>query len=151
WACCGASAAWRSTFQYFDECLLRNVHAAEGFHALFAFLLLFEQFALAADVAAITFRSDVLAHGADAFPGDDLSADGRLDGNLILLARDDLLQLRCEGASPALRLVAVDDAGKGIHGFGIHQHVELDHVALHIIGMFVIHGTVTAGHAFDAI
>src|ERR1039457_2987683 len=41
--------------QHLDERLLQDVHVADGFHPLFAFLLLFEQFAFARDVAAVAF------------------------------------------------------------------------------------------------
>ena len=56
---------------------------------------------------------------------------------------------RC--ASPALGLAALDDAGKGVDRFGVHQHVELDHVRLAVAGVLVIHGAVAARDAFDPV
>ena len=53
----------RSGFEHFNESFLRDVHVANGFHPLFAFLLLLQQFAFARDVAAIAFRRYVLANG----------------------------------------------------------------------------------------
>src|SRR5829696_1537076 len=49
----------RLCFEDLDEGFLRNLDCAEGFHALFAFLLFFEKFAFAADVAAVAFGGDV--------------------------------------------------------------------------------------------
>jgi len=41
----------RSGFEHLDEGLLWNVNRAEGFHAFFTFLLLFEEFPFAGDIA----------------------------------------------------------------------------------------------------
>src|SRR3954452_15647123 len=48
-----------------QEGLLRNLDGAHHLHALFAFLLLLQQLALAADVAAVALGGDVLAEGVD--------------------------------------------------------------------------------------
>src|SRR5690349_960733 len=53
------------------ERFLRNVNTADALHALFAFLLLFEQLALARDVAAVALGRHVLTHRLDRFPRDD--------------------------------------------------------------------------------
>ncbi len=65
-------------------------------HLLFPFLLLLEQLALAGDVAAVALGGDVLAHRGDGFAGDDLAADGGLDGDDEELVRDDFLELAGE-------------------------------------------------------
>ena len=49
-------------------------------------------FFFARDVAAVALGQHVLAHGFHRLAGDDLAADGRLDRDLELLARDDLLE-----------------------------------------------------------
>src|SRR5665213_1098019 len=64
-----------------DEGLLRDIHLAELAHLLLALFLLVEELALAGGVAAVAFGGDVLAQGADGFAGDDLAADGGLDGD----------------------------------------------------------------------
>src|SRR5271169_2467160 len=48
-----------------EERLLRNFHAADGFHAFFAGFLLLEQLAFARDVAAVALRQHVLAQCLD--------------------------------------------------------------------------------------
>ena len=63
--------------QYREERLLRDFHAAYLLHALLTGLLLFQQLALTAYVAAVTFRQNVLAQRLDRGPRDDLPADGR--------------------------------------------------------------------------
>ena len=52
----------------------------------FALFLLLQQLLLSGDVAAVALGQHVFAHGLDGFPGDDLAADGRLDGDLEELA-----------------------------------------------------------------
>jgi len=51
-----------------EEGLLRHLHPADLLHALLALLLLLEELALAADVAAVTFCQHVLAHCRDSLP-----------------------------------------------------------------------------------
>src|SRR5947207_5439066 len=53
-----------------DKGLLRNFDLAEFAHALFAFLLLLQQFALSRHVAAVAFRGHVLAERADCLADD---------------------------------------------------------------------------------
>ena len=48
-------------FEDGEEGLLRNIDLADAFHALLAFLLLFQELALTADVSAVAFGDDVLA------------------------------------------------------------------------------------------
>ena len=48
-------------FEDRQERLLRDIHAADPFHAFLAFLLLFKQLALPRNVAAVTFGRDILA------------------------------------------------------------------------------------------
>src|SRR5581483_7528568 len=58
------------------ERFLRQIDFADALHALFAGLLLLEELALARNVAAVAFRQDVFANGADRFTRDDFAADG---------------------------------------------------------------------------
>src|SRR5438094_233851 len=83
----------RSCLEHFDKSFLRYVHRTKGFHALLAFLLFLQKFAFAGDVAAVTFRSHILAQRAHRFARDDFSADGGLNGDDILLARNDFFEL----------------------------------------------------------
>src|SRR5690606_18383850 len=90
-----------------DERLLRDLDAAELAHLLLARLLLLEELALARGVAAVALRGHVLAQGAYRFAGDDLAADGRLDGDDEQVRRDQLLQLLAHLPAAALRRRAV--------------------------------------------
>src|SRR5688572_1983258 len=58
-----------------DEGLLRDLDPSHHLHPLLALLLLLEQLALAADVAAVALGEDVLAQRADVLAGDDARAD----------------------------------------------------------------------------
>src|ERR1043166_5433021 len=76
-----------------DEGLLRNIDLAELAHALFAFLLLLEQLALARGIAPVAFGGHVLAERAHGLARDDAAADRRLDWNLEHGRRDQLFEL----------------------------------------------------------
>src|SRR5437016_12650968 len=75
-----------------DEGGLRDLDLAELAHPLFAFLLLFEELALAGHVAAVAFGEHVLAQGLDGLAGDNPAADRCLDRHGKKLARDQILQ-----------------------------------------------------------
>src|SRR5947207_12167740 len=66
-------------FQHREKRLLRDLDFPDALHPLLAFLLLLEQLALAADVAAVAFGEHVLAQRLDRFARDDATANRRLD------------------------------------------------------------------------
>src|SRR5204862_7427293 len=103
------------------EGLLRHVDARVRFHALFAFFLLLEELALAADVAAVARRSDVLAHRAHRLATDDLRAERRLDRHLVLLPRDQLLELRSERTTARERRRAMDDDAQRVERLAVDE------------------------------
>src|ERR1700688_2898712 len=76
--------------QHREKCFLRDVHAADALHALLAFFLLFEELALARNVAAVALGQHVLADGADRLARDDTAADSGLQRDFKHLARDEL-------------------------------------------------------------
>src|SRR6478752_4886258 len=116
--------------QHRQERLLRNLHGADLLHALLALLLLLEELALPRDVAAVALGQDVLPERGDGLAGDDLVADRRLDGHLVQLPRDQLLQLLRHLAAVLLRFVPVDNDAEGVDRVAVDEHVELDEVRL---------------------
>ena len=98
--------------------------AAELAHLLFALFLLFQQFFLAGDVAAVALGQHILAHGLDRLAGDDLAADGRLNGDLEEVARDVIPQLLADATALGVGVVAEDDHGQSIHGVAVEQEVQ---------------------------
>src|SRR5438477_395244 len=88
--------------QHRQKRLLRDLHLAHLFHALFAGGLLGPQLALAGDVAAVALGGDVLAHGGDGLAGDDAAADGGLNGDLEHVAVDFAAQLLHQLAAAAV-------------------------------------------------
>src|SRR3982751_2105792 len=88
-----------------EEGFLRDFDAADALHAALALFLLFEELALARDVAAVALGDDVLADGLDGLARDDLVADGGLYGDFEELARDELAHLLGEEASAGLRVL----------------------------------------------
>src|SRR5215813_4932542 len=89
---------------------LRNLHLAQLFHALLAFLLPAQQLALARDVTTIAFGHDVLAEGPYNFARDDTATNGSLDDDLEHLPWDEVFEPVAQLASPVVGLVAVDDS-----------------------------------------
>src|SRR5690606_22309931 len=70
------------------KCFLRYLDVADLLHSFLARLLLLQEFLLAGDVAAVAFGQHVLAQRLHVFAGDDLGTDGRLDGDIKHLPRD---------------------------------------------------------------
>src|SRR3954468_7680419 len=71
-----------------DEGFLGDFDAADLLHALLAFLLALEQFALARDVAAVALGEHVLALRLHRLACDDPPADCRLNRHVEQLARN---------------------------------------------------------------
>jgi hypothetical protein len=71
-----------------EEGFLGHFHVADLAHTFLSFFLFFEEFPLPCDVAAVTFGGDVFPDGLNGFAGDDLGANGRLYGDIELLARN---------------------------------------------------------------
>ena len=88
------------------EGFLGDGDLADHLHALLALFLLFEQFALAADVAAVALGGHVLAQGLDGLAGNDPPADGRLQRNVKQMAGD--LLAEAVDQRPAAPLVRLD-------------------------------------------
>src|SRR5437773_8202430 len=131
-----------SALQDRQERLLRHLDLADLLHALLALLLLLEQLALPRDVAAVALGGDVLAHGLDGLARDDPAPDGRLDGDLVELSRDDAAKLFGQRLALLVGLVAVGDDAQCVHRVPVEQDVELDHVRLAKLEEIVVEGRV---------
>lgn len=111
----GAGIKLVPSFQHLDESFLRDIDFPDGPSCAFPFLLLFQKLALAGHVTAVTFGGNVLAHGRDAFTGDDLAADAGLNGDGEKLAGNDVFQPFRQFPAAGGRLVLVNDHGEGVH------------------------------------
>ena len=131
--------------QHLDERFLRNLYLAELAHALLALFLLFEELALAGDVAAVAFGGHVLAHGGDGLAGDDLAADGRLDRDLEHVAGDQVLQLLAHEAAALFGRGAVDQHGERVDRLLVDEDRHLDEIALPVTGQLVVERGVALG------
>ena len=109
-----------------DESLLRDVDVADFLHAFLAFALLVKKFAFAGDVAAVAFGENVLAELADVFTGDDLAADGTLDGDFKHLRRNGFAEAFTNHAGACDGAVRMADGGKGVNGFAVDENFKLD-------------------------
>src|SRR5438445_11923474 len=127
-----------------QEGFLGDLERAHLLHPTLSFFLFLEQLALAGDVAAVALGRDVLAQGADRFPGDHLGADRRLDHHLEQLPRDQLAQLLGDLLAPLVRLVAMDDDAEGVHRLPVEQHVELHEVGTAVAEEVVIERSIAA-------
>ena len=79
------------------EGTLRNFDSSDLSHSLLSLLLLFEKLSLSGDVTTITLCGHVLADSLHSLTCDDLCSDSRLDGDVELLARDELLEKQKKG------------------------------------------------------
>src|ERR1035441_7743405 len=145
------SIATLANLQKSQKRLLRNVDAANAFHALLAFFLLLQLLALARNIAAITFRNNVLANGVHGFTGDDLGADGGLDRHLEHLAGNEFPHFGNQKFPAFVGEVTVHDDGERVHGFTGNQDVELHHWRFPIVGQMVIEGSVATRNGFEAV
>src|SRR4051812_29281142 len=138
-------------FQNGHEGLLRDVHAADALHALLAFLLFLQQLAFAGDVAAVALGGDVLADGLDGLAGDDLAADGGLEGDLEEVLVDLLLEADEELSAAGLGLGLVDDDAEGIDAVAVDEDVHLDQLAGAEADQVVVHRPVPLGRALELV
>src|SRR6185437_836263 len=138
-------------FEDSEEGFLRDIHATDALHALLAFLLFFEELALARDIAAVAFGEHVLANGADRLAGDDTAADGGLNGHLEHLPRNQFPQAGDQLAAALVGLLAMADDRERVHRFAAHQHVELDEVRLAVTRKMIIERGIAARDALQAV
>src|SRR5664279_3334235 len=131
--------------------LLRDVHAAYPLHALLAFLLLFQQFALAADIAAITLGNNVLTQGSNCLARDHLGPYSCLDRHLKHLPRNQLPHLGNQRSPSIIGKVAMHDDGKSIYGIARNQNVELHHRRLPAPGDVIIQRSVATGNGLQPV
>src|SRR5467141_2985012 len=99
--------------EYGEERLLGYFHRAYLFHALLPRFLLFQQFSLAAHVAAVALREHVLAQRLDGLARDDVRADRRLHGDVEHLPRDQFAHPRNEVAATVLGVLPVHHERQG--------------------------------------
>ena len=125
--------------------------AAELAHLLFALLLLFQQFLLAGDIAAVALGQHVLAHGLDGLAGNDLAADGGLHRDLKQGAGNVVPQLFADAAALGVGVVPEHDHGECVHGVAVQQEVQFDQIALAVLLELVVVAGVTAAAALDGI
>src|SRR5215210_7765000 len=69
-------------FQDRHKCVLRDFHIPNHLQTFLALLLFLEQFLLAGNIAAITFRQHILARGLDVGARDHASARGGLNSHI---------------------------------------------------------------------
>ena len=103
---------------------MRHLHIADFLHALLASLLLFKQFALTAYVAAVALCGHVLAHLLHRFACNDFRADGRLDSDVELLARQQFFEFLADASAEGDGIIHVRQGGECVHGFAVQQNVE---------------------------
>src|SRR5438046_483721 len=107
-----------------EERLLRHLDRADLLHPFLSRLLLLEQLALAADVAAVALREDVLPPRLHRLPRDHSRPDRSLDRDVEHLARDLRAELVDEQAAAVVREITVDDQREGVDGLAADQHVD---------------------------
>ena len=148
---CRACAACSIAVKFEDgkEGFLRHLHVADLLHAFLASLLLLEQFALAADVASVTFGSDVLADLLDGLAGDNLASDCGLYGDVELLTGKEFLEAFTHAAAEGDGVVDVGERGEGVDAFAVEEDVEADKFGGAEAGGVIIEGSVATTDALE--
>src|SRR6266851_4253429 len=90
-----------------EERFLRNIHLADALHALLAFLLFFEELALARDVAAVALGENVFADRRDRFARNHAAADRGLNRHFKQLPRNQFSKAGHEFAAALVGMFAV--------------------------------------------
>src|SRR3989344_3020425 len=134
-----------------EKRLLRDFYGAQLFHAFLALFLFFQQFALARGVAAIAFGRDILAQRLDRFARDDLGADGRLDGDVEHLPRDQFAQFFRQFPSAVQTSFAMHDHRQRVHFIAIDQHVKFTQVGDAKLLKIVVERGITAAHRLQPV
>src|SRR4030095_7459349 len=147
----GAPSLLGSDFQNRKKSLLRDLDSPDPLHPLLAFLLLLEQLPLPGDVTTITFGEHVLAQGFHALARNDPVANGRLDGDLKHLTRDEFAHLRGQGAATVVRGVAVNDDRKGIDRLAVHQDIHLDQRRFPVAGHVIVERGIPSGQRLELV
>src|SRR5246127_1967420 len=122
-----------------------------GLHPLLPFLLLFQQFALAGDVAAVAFRQHVFADRANILSRNDFGSDRRLHRHLELLTRDELFEFGGHLVAVGRGGILVHDSAESVDGHALQQDVDLYQRSLLLAGFLVIEACVAAGARFQQI
>src|SRR5665811_2013109 len=88
-----------------DERLRRHLDLAHHLHATLSLLLALQQLFLSGYIAPVALGGDVLATRLHRLSGDNPGSDGRLDGHIEHLARDQLPQPLHHRAAVVIGLV----------------------------------------------
>lgn len=150
------SAAWDSgvgsvEFEHGEEGFLRDFYGANLLHALLAFFLLLEEFALSGDVAAVAFCGHVLAHGLDGLAGDNFRSYGCLNSDVELLTRYQLLELLTHAASESDGVVDMGEGREGVDALAVEENIELDELRLTEVVDMVVEGGIAFGDALELV
>ena len=70
---------------------------------------------------------------------------------MVELLRNDFLELGGKRTTARLGFFTMDDGGKGIHWFGIHEHLQLHELCGFVASLLVVHRTVASGNGFHFI
>ena len=146
-------SAWRSLVELEDceEGFLGYLYGANLLHALLALLLLLQELALTRDVTAVALGCHVLADGFDGLAGNDFRADGGLDGDVELLARDELFEFLAHAAAEAHGIVHVSEGRQGVDALAVEEDVELDELALAVVMDVVVEGRIALGDTLELV
>src|SRR5258706_3907832 len=140
-----------SHFQDGEKGFLRNVHLADALHAALAFLLFFEEFALARNVAAVALGENVFADGRDGFARNDAAANRGLDRHLKHLPRNQFSQARHQVAPALGRKFAMDDQRERVDRFASDQNIQFEEVGFAVGGEVVVERSVAGRSGFKAV
>ena len=134
-----------------EKCFLRNFDFANLHHALFTGFLLFEQFALSRDIAAITFGKNIFAHRIDGFARNNLTTDSTLNWYLELMPRNGFTQFFANNPRSLDGPVFVNEYAERIDLLVIDQYREFDEFGLPVFQKLIIERGITFRYRFESV
>ncbi len=124
---------------------------SDHLHPFFTFFLLFQQFSFARHVSAVALGGNIFSKGRYGFAGDNITADGTLDGNFKHLSGDFIAQSFAGQARSCHGIFPVYQLRQGIHPFSIDQNIHFNKVGLPEIDDIVIKRAVSLGDGFKPV
>ena len=137
--------------EHCKECRLGHLHITNLAHTFLTLLLLLQQLTLTADITTITLGSHILTHLTHSLSGNNLCTNGRLNGNIKLLAGDELFEFLAHLATEVIGVVGEDERRECIHRLAIEQNIEFREAALTIANLVVVKRGITPRDALQLI
>ena len=136
-------------FEDSEEGFLRHFDVTDLLHTFLTAFLFLEQFALTADITAVTLGEDIFADLLDGLAGNDLGSDSGLDSDVELLTRKEFFEFLTHATTEIDGIVAVGEGREGIDLLAVEEDIQFDEVGRSEAVHVPIEGGVALGDGFE--